>query len=68
MLVEAFVYKHAIDQATYEAQKVKLDEEIALARMAAHDAELDEVDLLHVVDGADESEVSPTGFEPVLSA
>ena len=34
--MEAFVYKHAIDQATYEAQKVKLDEEIALARMAAH--------------------------------
>jgi DNA invertase Pin-like site-specific DNA recombinase len=49
LLFDAFVYKRAFDQATYDAQKTKLDQEIAMARTAAHDAELDELDIEGVV-------------------
>ena len=44
-LVEAFVYRKAIDQATYQRQLDKLSEEITLAEMAAHDAKLESFDV-----------------------
>jgi hypothetical protein len=48
-LVEAFVYRRAIDEVTYKQQKDRLDQEIALAEIAAHDAKLDELDVEAVV-------------------
>ena len=44
-LVEAFVYRKAIDQATYQRQLDKLNEEITLAEMAANDAKLESFDV-----------------------
>jgi uncharacterized tellurite resistance protein B-like protein len=123
-LVDAFVYRRVIDEGTYKQQKDRLDQEIALAEIAAHDAKLDELDveavvvfaehvllnaarlwqefsleqkqrlqqllfpvgvtyadgefrtvemspvfrMLRAIDGGGESEVSPAGFEPTLSA
>ena len=43
-LVEAFVYRQAIDQDTYRQELDKLNEEITLADMAAHDAKLEAFD------------------------
>jgi len=44
-LVDAFVYRRAIDEETYQDQKDKLAEETALAQMELHDARLDELDV-----------------------
>jgi hypothetical protein len=42
---EAFLYKREIDQPTYERQRDKLREDIALVRIELEDAKLDEIDL-----------------------
>jgi hypothetical protein len=42
LLVEAFVYKRALDQQTYQEQLDKLNEGITLAEMEEQDARLDE--------------------------
>ena len=52
-LDEAFVYEQSIDRATYEKQKDKLREEIALAEMDAHAARLDELDVEAVLEFAE---------------
>lgn len=44
-LEEAIIYRRAIDQTTYERQRDKLAEEVALAEMALHDARIDELDV-----------------------
>jgi site-specific DNA recombinase len=44
-LFEAFVYQRAIDQRTYEQQRDKLNEEIALAEIEERDARIDELDV-----------------------
>ena len=43
------MYRRTIDEVTYKQQKDRLDQEIALAEMAAHDAKLDELDVEAVV-------------------
>jgi DNA invertase Pin-like site-specific DNA recombinase len=123
-LVEAGVYKKLLDEQTFREQMDGLNERLALAELALHDARLDEIDteglvafaktilaqpsrfwieasldqrqrlqrllfpagviyedgrvrtdetsliyrMLRLVEDANETEVSPTGFEPVLSA
>src|SRR5262249_19724297 len=123
-LVEAFVYRRVIDQVIYDEEMNKLNDEIGLAEMAAHDAKLEGLDvgavvvfaehgllnaarlwtefsieqkqrlqqvlfpegityadgkfgttetslifsMLGSVQGRDESEASPAGFEPTLPA
>ena len=42
---EAFLYKREIDRPTYERQRDKLREDIALVRIELEDAKLDEIDL-----------------------
>ena len=42
---EAFLYKHTVDQATYERQRDKLREDEALAQIALREAELEELDV-----------------------
>jgi hypothetical protein len=42
---EAFLYKHTVDQATYERQRDKLREDVALAKLELHEAELEEMDV-----------------------
>src|ERR1700675_2733543 len=44
-LLEAFLYQRAIDQRTYEEQKDKLNEEIALAEIEERDTRIDEIDV-----------------------
>ncbi|MGI6240464.1 MAG: recombinase family protein [Candidatus Omnitrophota bacterium] len=44
-LIDAFIYKELIDQATYEEQKAKLDEDIKLAEIEAHSAKLEAFDV-----------------------
>jgi hypothetical protein len=44
-LFEAFVYRREIDRETYQEQFDKLNEEIALAEIAEHDARIEEMDL-----------------------
>ncbi len=44
-LVEAFVYHREIDQRTYEEQRDKLNEEVALAEIEERDARIDEMDV-----------------------
>jgi len=44
-VVEAFLHQRLIDQATYQRQVVKLDEEIASAEVAVHEAHVDELDV-----------------------
>jgi hypothetical protein len=48
-LNETFIYQRAIDQETYERQRDKLTEKIALAEMAPNDAGIDELDIDGVV-------------------
>ena len=45
LLVEAFVYKRALDQHTYRDEFDRLNEEITLADMEAEDARLDQLDV-----------------------
>lgn len=42
---EAFLYKRTIDQSTYERQRDKLREQLALAEMQEHDAKLEGYDV-----------------------
>jgi hypothetical protein len=44
-LEEAFIYDKRIDKATYEAQKDKLNEDLALAEIEAHSAKLEALDI-----------------------
>jgi hypothetical protein len=44
-LVDAFVYREAIDQEMYESQLARLNEEIALVEMRKHDSELEALDV-----------------------
>jgi site-specific DNA recombinase len=44
-LVEAFVYKHQIDNATYQEQVERLNQEITLADIEERDARIEEMDL-----------------------
>lgn len=44
-LNETFIYRRAIDQATYERQRDRLAEETTLAKVELHDAQLDELDV-----------------------
>ena len=44
-LEEAYVFERRISDETYRRQMAKLDEDIALAEMTAHDARLDELDI-----------------------
>ena len=44
-LVDAFVHRQVIHQATYTEQVGKVSEEIALAEIAAHEAKLEEIDV-----------------------
>ncbi len=43
-LVEAYVYDRAIDRQVYESQLDKLNEQLALARLRAVDAEIEQID------------------------
>jgi hypothetical protein len=45
LLVQAFVYKQALDQKTYQEQFDKLNEEITLVEIEEQDARLDELDI-----------------------
>jgi hypothetical protein len=42
---EAFLYRKEIDRATFERQRDKLRENIALVRIDVEDAKLDEIDI-----------------------
>lgn len=44
-LHETFIYQRAIDQATYESQKHKLEEELTLVEMELREAKADECDV-----------------------
>ncbi|MBM3859219.1 MAG: recombinase family protein [Verrucomicrobia bacterium] len=52
-LVDAFVYRQAIDQATYQRELDKLNEEITLAEMAAHEAKLEAFDVEAVLNSSE---------------
>jgi len=52
-LVEAFVYRRTIDQATYQAQLDKLNEDLTLTEMEERDAGLDELDIQAAVNFAE---------------
>jgi site-specific DNA recombinase len=52
-LVEAYLYRREINEAVYRRQDDKLAEEIALARMAQHEQELDEIDVEGVLNFAE---------------
>jgi hypothetical protein len=45
VLDEAFLFKKQIDSQTYERQRDRLREEVALARIELEDARLDEIDV-----------------------
>ena len=45
LLEEAFVFERRVDAATYERQRDKLREELALARIELEDARLEEIDV-----------------------
>ncbi len=49
-LVEAFVYRNAIDQGTYQEERHKLDQQIALAELEQMDARADELDVQAALD------------------
>ena len=51
-LVEAFVYRQAIDEATYNEETVALGDSIASTEMSLQDARLDEIDAEAAVDFA----------------
>ena len=44
-LDEAFIYRQAVDQTTYDQQRDKLREELALADLELHDMRLEELDI-----------------------
>ena len=44
-LVEAFVYKDAIDESTYQEERLSLDQQIALAELEHLEAREDEIDV-----------------------
>jgi hypothetical protein len=48
-LVDAFLYRQVIDRVTYQDEKDRPDQEIALAKIAAHEARLEEMDVEAVV-------------------
>ena len=50
---EAFLYQHTVDQATYQRQRDKLREDMALAKIESHEAELEELDVEGVLDFAE---------------
>ena len=50
---EAFLYKHTVDQATYQRQRDKLREDMALAKIESHEAELEALDVAGVLDFAE---------------
>ena len=52
-LDETFIYKSSIDQATYDRQRDKLREEMALAELDVRDARLDELDVEGILGFAD---------------
>jgi site-specific DNA recombinase len=52
-IVDAFVHRGVLDQRTYTRQAAQLDEEIALAECALHDARLDELDVEGVLNFAE---------------
>jgi site-specific DNA recombinase len=58
-LIDAFVYAKAISRETYNERLDKLEEEIALAKMWLHDAQLDEVDLESVLSFAEKFLLDP---------
>ena len=58
-LIDAFVYAKAITQEIYNQRLDKLEQEIALARMRLHDAQLDEVDLESVLSFAEKFLLDP---------
>ena len=45
VLEEAFLYEKRIDSASYERQRDKMREDIALARIELEDARIDEIDI-----------------------
>lgn len=57
--VDAFLHRALIDQRTYQRQVDKLDEEIALAEPALHDARLDELDVEGVLAFAEDLLANP---------
>jgi hypothetical protein len=44
-LIDAFVHRREIDRSIYQEQLDKLNEEIALAEIAEHDARIEEIDI-----------------------
>ena len=44
-LEEAFIYRQAVDQTTYDEQRDKLREELALAELELHEMRLEELDI-----------------------
>ena len=44
-LNEAFIYRQAVDQTTYDEQRDKLREELALAELELHEMRLEELDI-----------------------
>ena len=52
-LEETFIYKSSIDQVTYDRQRDKLREEMALAELDVRDARLDELDVEGILSFAD---------------
>jgi len=52
LLDEGFLFARSIDNATYERQRDKVREEIALARIELEDANLEEIDLEGVLKGS----------------
>ena len=53
LLDEAFIQKGTIDQVTYERQRDRVREELALAQLAASDAALEELDVESVMSFAE---------------
>jgi site-specific DNA recombinase len=52
-MVDAFVHRRVIDQATYQRHADKLDEDITLAELALHDARTEELDVEGVLNFAE---------------
>ena len=48
-LEDAFIYRHAVDQTTYEHQRDKLREELTLADVELHEARIEELDVEGIV-------------------
>jgi site-specific DNA recombinase len=52
-LEEAFIYQRSIDRTTYEKQRDRIREELALAELELHDARIDSLDVEGVLGFAD---------------